>query len=166
MNISRDWATPLTIGIFGLMATTGVLMFFHLDSGLNETAHEWLGWVMVAGVAAHASANWAGFKRYFLAKAPGRAILASCALITLASFSPAPGRDGENLPPPVMALKAVTNAPLSRVADLSGKPAERLVSELNQAGIAVSGPADTLSSITAGDRELEGKAIRVIFGKP
>jgi cytochrome b561 len=53
MKIAREWATPLTIGSFGLMATTGILMFFHLDSGLNKTAHEWLGWVMVAVVAAH-----------------------------------------------------------------------------------------------------------------
>ena len=42
MKVSRDWATPVTIGSFGLMAITGLLMFFHLDSGLNKTAHEWL----------------------------------------------------------------------------------------------------------------------------
>ena len=29
MKISREWATPLTIGIFALMAVTGLLMFFH-----------------------------------------------------------------------------------------------------------------------------------------
>lgn len=36
----REWATPLTIGSFLLIAVTGVLMFFHLDSGLNKLAHE------------------------------------------------------------------------------------------------------------------------------
>lgn len=44
MTISRNWATPLTIGSFLLMAVTGLLMFFHLDTGLNKAAHEWLGW--------------------------------------------------------------------------------------------------------------------------
>lgn len=53
------------------MAITGILTFFHLESGLNKTAHEWLGWLMVAGVAAHAAANWLGFKRYFLSSPSG-----------------------------------------------------------------------------------------------
>ena len=42
MKISREWATPLTIGAFGLMSVTGMLMFFHLDTGFNKLAHEWL----------------------------------------------------------------------------------------------------------------------------
>ena len=69
MNLQtlRPWATPLTIGSFALMATTGILMFFHLDSGLNKVAHEWLGWAMVAGVALHATVNWAALKRHLLA---------------------------------------------------------------------------------------------------
>ena len=40
MKLQRDWATPLTIGAFGLLAVTGVLMFFHPDSGLNKAVHE------------------------------------------------------------------------------------------------------------------------------
>ena len=64
MQISREWATPLTIGTFLIMATTGILMFFHLDRGLNKEAHEWLGWAMVAGVGTHVVANLSSFKRY------------------------------------------------------------------------------------------------------
>ena len=43
MKLSRDWATPLTAGAFIVLAVTGLLMFFHLDRGLNHLAHEWLG---------------------------------------------------------------------------------------------------------------------------
>ena len=52
MNLyaQRPWITPVVIGAFTLSAVTGVLMFFHLDSGLNKTAHEWLSWAMVIGV--------------------------------------------------------------------------------------------------------------------
>ncbi|MBL0150870.1 MAG: hypothetical protein IPP87_20220 [Ideonella sp.] len=71
------------------MAITGLLMFFHLDSGLNKTAHEWLGWLMVvAGVAAHAFANWLAFKRYFLSSKLGRGILAASVLVIGLSFVP------------------------------------------------------------------------------
>ena len=55
MKLQRDWITPITMGAFGLLAVTGVLMFFHLDSGLNEAAHEWLSWVLLGGVALHAA---------------------------------------------------------------------------------------------------------------
>ena len=34
MKLSREWATPLTIGAFALMAATGTAMFFHLNNGL------------------------------------------------------------------------------------------------------------------------------------
>ena len=61
MKIKREWATPVTVGAFILMATTGILMFFHLDTGLNKEAHEWLGWVMIAGVALHVFSNWKPF---------------------------------------------------------------------------------------------------------
>jgi len=65
LNPHRPWITPVVIGAFFLSAVTGVLMFFHLDSGLNKTAHEWLSWAMVIGVALHLLLNVAAFKRYF-----------------------------------------------------------------------------------------------------
>ena len=57
LNPHRPWITPLVIGTFVLMAVTGSLMFFHLDSGLNKAAHEWLGWAMVIAVVLHALMN-------------------------------------------------------------------------------------------------------------
>jgi hypothetical protein len=164
MKISRDWATPLTIGAFGLMASTGILMFFHLDTGLNKTAHEWLGWVMLAGVAAHAAANWQGFKRYFLSGILGRGILVASALVIVGSFVSLPGGGRNGLSPPVLVLKAVTKAPLSSVALLAGKPVEQLIAELGNAGIQVPNSDTSLDSVLTGNRELEFKAITVIFG--
>lgn len=164
MNISRDWATPLTMGAFGLMAITGILMFFHLDTGLNKVAHEWLGWVMLAGVAAHAAANWSGFKRYFLSGTLGRGILSVSALVIAGSFFSLPGDGRDGLPPPVLALKAVTRAPLSSVAPLTGRTAEQLIADLGSAGIQITSAEKSLDSVLAGNRALEAKAMTVIFG--
>ncbi|MBP6338362.1 MAG: DUF4405 domain-containing protein [Vitreoscilla sp.] len=166
MKISRDWATPLTIGAFGLMAITGILMFFHLDSGLNKTAHEWLGWLMVAGVAAHASANWLGFKRYFLSSPQGRSILAASVLVTAGSFvSLSAGGEGGGSPPQ-LAIRAVTQAPLARVAPLTGRTVEQLIAELSAAGIQVSGGEQSLAQAIGADRERTGKALKVMFRGP
>ena len=170
MKISSNWATPLTIGAFTVMAVTGLLMFFHADSGLNKTAHEWLGWVMVAGVGFHAAANWRMFKKYFVTGTAGRVIIASSAAVLLASFisfggGPGGRGPGGGLPPHVQALKAITAAPLAEVAGVAGKPVEQLLADLQQAGIRIDSAQGTLDSVIAGDRELEGKAIRVLFAR-
>jgi hypothetical protein len=164
MKNIRHWATPLTIGAFAVMAVTGILMFFHLQSGLNKTAHEWLGWVMVIGVAGHVVANWAGFKRYFLSSTMGRAILVFSVLVMAGSFVSFPGNGRDGLPPPVLAMKAVIKAPLSSVALLSAKPVEQILADLGKAGIQVAGPDASLDQVVAGDRALEARAMNVIFG--
>jgi hypothetical protein len=161
MKITREWATPLTIGSFGLMATTGILMFFHLDSGLNKTAHEWLGWVMVAGVAAHASANWLGFKRYFEGSKMGRGILLASAVVIGGSFIPV--ASGGGVSPPALAIQAVTRAPLAQVAPLTGRSVEQLLADLTAAGIQAKSADQSVASIVGPDRERQGKAIAVLF---
>jgi hypothetical protein len=166
MKISRDWATPLTIGCFGLMAVTGLLMFFHLDSGLNKTAHEWLGWLMVGAVAAHAGANWLGFKRHFLSSTQGKAILVASVLVIAGSFAPLPGGGEGGGSPPQLAIRALTQAPLAQVAPLTGRPAAQLITDLRAAGIAVRDAGQSLAEATGGDRERTGQALRLLFQAP
>lgn len=166
MKISREWATPLTIGAFALMAITGVLMFFHLDGQLNKLAHEWLGWVMIIGVGLHVAVNWMAFKRYFLVSTKGRAVMAVSALVILGSFLPPPASQEVGAPPPVMALQALMKAPLAQVAPLTGRSPDVLMTELKQAGIELGSPDQTLDSVVQGDRPRTGAAMRVLFGGP
>jgi hypothetical protein len=167
MKISRDWATPLTIGSFGLMAVTGTLMFFHLQSGLNKTAHEWLSWLMMAGVAAHASANWLGFKRYFLSSAQGRGILAASVLVIAGSFVSLPGgREGGGSSPQQLAIKALTQSPLAQVAPLTGRSVDTLIADLAAAGIVVRSGEQSLAQAVGSDKERTGTALRVMFKTP
>lgn len=85
MKIDRNWVTPLTLGAFIVSAVTGVLLFFDLDSGLNELAHEWLSWVLLVGVALHGAANFQSVKKYFTQKT-GLAIIAVFVLLLALSF--------------------------------------------------------------------------------
>ena len=163
--ISREWATPLTIGAFALMAVTGLLMFFHLDNGLQKSVHEWLGWLLVAAVAVHAAANWLGFKRYFQRLGRGQAILAVCALALVGSFFIAAPTAG-GAPPPVLALRAVAKAPLSTVALLANKPVEQVRSDLAAAGIQVADANASIESAVQGQREQLGRAMTAVFAAP
>ena len=134
-SLSREWATPLTIGSFVLMAATGVLMFFHLDQGLNKLAHEWLGWFMVVAVALHATVNGLAFKRHVLKSKAGRGIVVASLAVLAGSFVSLPGSDAQAASPPALAIQALTRAPLAQVAPLTGKPADQLLSELAAAGV-------------------------------
>ena len=106
MNIQRSWATPIAAGAFLLSAVTGVLIFFHVDSGLNKAAHEWLSWLLLGGVVLHVLANLGGFKRHFATRG-GLAVMGAFALVLALSFI-APAAKGE--PPFMASVRAVFNA--------------------------------------------------------
>ncbi len=156
MTISRDWATPITIGAFLLMAVTGILMFFHLDTGLNKEAHEGLGWGLVAGVGAHVVANWQAFMRHF--KRPmAKGLMGLFLALLVGSFFV--GKEGGGSPAG-LAINTLTHASIKQLAGLRGEAPEAMVQRLQAAGFKVSGIDLTLSAITGQDRELTGKALR------
>lgn len=164
MKISRDWATPLTIGAFALMGVTGILMFFHLDTGLNKLAHEWLGWVMVAGVVLHSVVNWSAFKRHLTANRVGQAIVAVSVLVLAATFIIQPPAKEGGGSPPVRAMKAVLGGTLNQVAPLTGRSVDALQADLKAAGFAADDANAKLAALVGQDRERTGQLIGVLFG--
>lgn len=162
MTISRDWATPITMGAFLLMAVTGILMFFHLDTGLNKEAHEWLGWAMVAGVSLHSVANWSALSRH-LGRHPAQAIIGLFALLLAGSFFIQPDKNDGS--PAKLLMGTVLAAPLSQVAGLSGQSPQALVDKLTQAGFKVASPEQSLSDIAGKEREPQMKALRLALPK-
>ncbi|MBI5924076.1 MAG: DUF4405 domain-containing protein [Aquabacterium sp.] len=162
MQISREWATPLTIGAFILMACTGILMFFHADLGLHKEVHEWLGWIMVAGVVAHALANFSVFKRYF-AKPAALAIIGSFVVILLGSAFIQEEENGKGGNPGRRATTAVLNAPISDIAPLAGQSAQAMLADLQKAGFKIDSPSQTLISVTGPEQSNQFKALAVIF---
>lgn len=164
MKSLRAIATPLTIGAFIIMSVTGILMFFHLNSGFNKLLHEWAGWAMVAGVALHVVVNWLPFKRYFLSSNSARAIIALGVLALAGSFTPMPEQQrGGN--PAVMAMRAVSSAPISSVAPLVGKPVSQVIQDLANAGIVLPNAEASIQSVVGDDRGAMGKAMGILFKK-
>lgn len=147
LNPHRSWITPLVVGAFALSAVTGVLMFFHLDTGLNKTAHEWLSWAMVVGVVWHVLLNLPAFKRYF--KQPvGRAVMGLFVLVLALSFIPLAGakKDPSFAPP----LRAMAQAPLTVLAQVVGQPTHVLRGRLAAAGYTAN-DSQSLQDLVGGD---------------
>ncbi len=162
MTISRDWATPITIGAFLLMAVTGILMFFHLDTGLNKEAHEWLGWAMVAGVALHSVANWSALSRH-LGRRSAQATVGLFALLLAGSFFIQPDKNDGS--PAKLAISTMLAAPLSQVAGLNGQSPQALSDKLTQAGFKVSSTEQSLAQIAGKERDPQMKALRLALSK-
>lgn len=149
MNIKREWATPITAGAFILLSITGMLMFFHLDSGLNKTAHEWLSWALITGVLLHVTANFSAFKKH-LSNRKTQAIIGTFTLILLLSFLSLGGEEGDKkFAPPIRAL---ANAPLTTVAMVAKITPEQLLERLeDDAGISADSDKQSVSELVGGD---------------
>lgn len=162
MKYLREWATPLTIGVFLLMGVTGALMFFRSATTLNKEVHEWAGLVMIAAVASHAVTNWPSIKRYFRTSSLARGLVGSCILILMSSFITLPGQqDGGS--PKMRTFNAVVHAPIESVALLTGDTPEKIIADLTKVGITITNPQQSIDTATSGNRELQEKAVIALF---
>ena len=144
LNPHRPWITPLVIGAFTLSAVTGVLMFFHLDTGLNKLAHEWLSWAMLVAVALHALLNLPAFKRYFGQKT-ALVVMGVLALLLALSFMPVPG--GKKPSAWVVPVQALAQAPLPVLAQVLGQTPEALKAQLQKSGLSVDDDQQSLQDL-------------------
>jgi hypothetical protein len=160
MKLQRDWITPLTLGSFFLIAATGVLMFFHLDTAMNKTVHEWLGWALLAAVVAHGASNWLALKRHLTGRR-GQVLVGVFVLLLGLSFIPLPGASSE--PPFVAPLKALGAAPVSALAAVAGVPAEQMRARLAAAGVAVQADSQSLNELLGPDTKRQVGVLRKVL---
>jgi hypothetical protein len=156
LNPHRPWITPVVIGAFLLSAVTGILMFFHLDSGFNKTAHEWLSWAMVIGVSLHILLNLNAFKRYFT-QTTGKVVVGLFAIILALSFIPSGGA-GED-PPFAPPARLLSKAPLTVLAQVLGTTPQSLKSQLAAQGLTVQSDQQSLQDVVGTDLRAQIQAI-------
>lgn len=116
------------------MGVTGILMFFHWDTGLNKTVHEWLGWAMVVAVALHVMVNLQGFKNMFRTTL-GKGILGLFTLILALSFFNLGGGEGNGGPPFKNSVNLLSNASITELSQISHIDEQILLTRLQQAGV-------------------------------
>ncbi|MCF8480525.1 MAG: hypothetical protein K9H25_08850 [Rhodospirillum sp.] len=83
----RTWSTPLTIGSFILMSTTGLLMFFEWDLGLTTVVHQWFSWFFLIGAGGHIAANIRPFKTHLRSGWGKGSVVAFMLILAASSFS-------------------------------------------------------------------------------
>jgi len=163
LNPHRPWITPLVMGAFLLSAVTGVLMFFHLDSGLNKLAHEWLSWAMLGGVLLHVLLNLPAFKRYFGQKT-ALTVMGVFALVLALSFVPSAG--AKKAPSYAAPVRALASAPLPVLAQVLGKTPEALKADLAQAGLPVDNDRQSLQDLVGPELKKQVRTLNRLLPQP
>lgn len=160
-TVSRDWATPLLLATFALMACTGVLMFFHWHTHLQEEIHAWLGWAVVAAAVLHVVCNLALFKRHFTGRrlAVGLLAVALAVLVGTSLMRPA-GSQGPSVP--AVAVQALAGTPLHTLAEVFGLSVADARQALAGAGLALPDDASTLNAAAQGSRDRVGQGLRAL----
>jgi peptidoglycan/LPS O-acetylase OafA/YrhL len=160
VKIRRNWVTPLAAGAFLLSAVTGVLIFFHLDTGANRFVHEWLGWALLAGVALHAYTNFGGFKSH-LASRRGQMLIGGFAMALLVSFLPIGDESGE--PPFVQPIRSLSRAPLTTLAQVAQVTPEELRARLGKVGIQPASDQQSLSDLIGSDTKKQMHVLKTVL---
>ncbi|MEY5099257.1 MAG: hypothetical protein RJA36_1976 [Pseudomonadota bacterium] len=155
LNPHRSWITPAVIGAFALSAATGVLMFFHLDSGLNKAAHEWLSWALLGAVGLHALLHVAPFKRH-LGSAVGRGVVLGFLALLALSFVPAVGKKEH---PFSGSVKALARLPLPTLAQVAGVSTDELQLRLRQQGLEVADARQSLQELVGADTRAQARVL-------
>ena len=162
MNLKphRSWITPAVIGTFALSAVTGVLMFFHLDSGLNKAAHEWLSWVLLGAAGLHILMHVGPFKRH-LSDGVGRwVVLAFLALLALSFIPIGP----KKVHPFSGSVQALARAPLPALAEVAGLSVDELRLQLRQQGLEASEASQNLQQLVGADTRAQARVLNRLLG--
>ncbi|MCA0444747.1 MAG: DUF4405 domain-containing protein [Bacteroidetes bacterium] len=161
MTISKSWVTPITIGAFILMAVTGLLMFFEIETGYNKRAHEWFSLIFVAGALFHIWTSKNSFLYYFKTW-KGIAFISFFVVVLALSFLSPPKEQNGRIPVQKVIGK-LNSKPINDLALLSGANRDSLLIQLNQAGFKVSDGSETVQDLAKGERGNEAKIYSLIF---
>lgn len=161
--LNHKIVTPLTIGVFLIMAVTGFLMFFHWNTDWNKLAHEWIGLMMIVVIGLHVTLNFKSFKRYFSDTA-GRLIMGAFAILLALTFVIPPSNDGGGSPTGLV-MGTIQQATIAEIAQLKHTDAATLIAKLEQAGFTNVNETQTVRELTGGDRGKTGQTLRILLTK-
>jgi hypothetical protein len=164
MKQLRVWVTPLTIGTFVVVGSTGVAMFFHANTSLGKVLHEWLGWLLVVAAVLHVVINWNALLGH-LKRLGGRVIVGVFSVVLLVALVPMSSATRGANPNDAMrgVLSAISQTPLKELAPLTGRDTESVVADLRVAGFASASADSTCDKLAGKDQTKLLLAVKVLF---
>lgn len=142
-KVSKALATPLVTATSVVIVATGVLMFFHVDMGLNRLAHEWISMLFAIAISLHLWKNWNPLARLFTTKA-GKSLMVLGLVVLALSFVEI---DQKTEPAFIRVTHTLLDAPLDRSLPALGISSESFMRSMQDNDITVSSNDRSLREI-------------------
>ncbi len=139
--IKRKPATSLTIGLFLVMSSSGLLIFFELGTGGIRATHEWTSIAFVVAALMHITVHQKNFTRYFrestVAFILGGLVLGSILYV----------QSRNDLYAAEEAFQQIIHAELAALTPLLSKDIDSLQQALRDMGLTVAGPTQSIQEL-------------------
>lgn len=155
----RTWATPLAIATFTLMAGTGVLMFFGVNTGITEVIHQWFSWLFLLAVGAHLVLHVRSVSRHLQSTSVRLGVGLFVAIFALSPFSWGVVT-GPQLKRPIE--RAMLEASVNSLAAVRHVPSTKLVARFSAIGVDTTG-RETIEQLSQRYRVSPHRLLAVVF---
>lgn len=155
----RAWATPLAIATFVLMAGTGVLMFFGVNTGITDVIHQWFSWLFLLAVGAHVTMHVRSISRHMQSTSVrlGVGLFAVILVLWLFSWGTV---TGSQLKRPIE--RAILEASVNSLAMVTHVPSATLVARFSAIGVDTTG-RETIEQLSQRYRVSSHRLLAVVF---
>ncbi|KIM13149.1 MAG: hypothetical protein KU38_00310 [Sulfurovum sp. FS08-3] len=154
----RDVATSLSAILFGVIAITGVMLFFHLFESHIKELHEVIGVVFVAAVLLHIVANWRAMRNYFAKKI---FIIMGVGVVIVSSGLIAPTFAKQEPSPKKIVIDAMFHAPIED--SFAVLASQNAVAKLQAQGIKMEG--NTIEEIAKANAVSPYKIVAIVLAQ-
>lgn len=155
----RAWATPLAMATFVLMAGTGVLMFFGVDTGVTDVIHQWFSWLFLLAAGAHLTLHARSLARHLQSATVRVSVGVFAAMLMLSLFSWGLVT-GPQLKRPIE--RAILAASVDSLAAVTHVPPTVLVARLSAIGVHTTG-RETIAQLSQRYRVSPHRLLAVVF---
>ena len=155
-------STALTTALFGVIALSGVMLFFHIAPNTVKHVHEWLGMIFIVAAAWHVARNWRGFV-HMLGKKESGVVITLVALVAVIVVVIGPRGEGGN--PAFRVAIRLEQVPVASVAPLFGQTADSIVGRLKAQGLTVSDANQSLAEVAEANNTSPHRLLGALLDK-
>lgn len=135
-------------------------MFFHFDINLNKMAHQWVSWVLLAGVLLHIGLHLHMFKKYFYLHHVKWMIGGFVCLLMMSFVIPKPSSEK---PAYAASVQVLANSPLNLLALVGNVSTDQVNQKLKTMGYAPKSDAQSLADVIGNDLRMQVKVLSEIL---
>lgn len=163
---ARHIVSATLTALFGIIAITGILMFFKIRFTGSEALHIWLGLAFVGVAGIHLLKNWATFANHFKKKSTLYSVISVVIIgslfVAIPLLNPAP--KGAN--PKAEVFRAMNTAPLATLAQFVKKDEKKMLENLLVNANISATAEQSIAEIARKNNKKNDEILQIVFLEP